>query len=110
LARTTPHSNLGAHHNAKLTALEDAAIRDAIRLQEESGLASITDGEFRRRSWWTDFAVGLDGIDQSGRDSRIKFRDAKGRSHRPCIRASSSRSMRRLLPSPTSMCSLLVTR
>ncbi|MGH7088419.1 MAG: hypothetical protein ACREFQ_05920, partial [Stellaceae bacterium] len=85
LGAHTPHANLGAHGNAELEALEDAAIRDAIRLQEECGLRGITDGEFRRRSWWTDFVLGFDGLVTSARESPVKFRDAEGR-----VRANSS--------------------
>jgi 5-methyltetrahydropteroyltriglutamate--homocysteine methyltransferase len=35
----------------QLQALEDDAIRDAVRMQESVGLRSATDGEFRRTSW-----------------------------------------------------------
>ena len=39
---------------AALAAAEDEAIREAVRLQEATGLLGITDGEMRRRSWqWT---------------------------------------------------------
>jgi 5-methyltetrahydropteroyltriglutamate--homocysteine methyltransferase len=40
---------------AQLTAVEDEAIREVIKLQEELGLQSITDGEFRRTFWHLDF-------------------------------------------------------
>jgi 5-methyltetrahydropteroyltriglutamate--homocysteine methyltransferase len=53
--------NLGAHDNAELRVIEDQHIQDAVRLQEECGLHLITDGDFRRRSWWTDFFMSLDG-------------------------------------------------
>ena len=45
----------------QLTAAEDEAIRDLIRKQEEVGLKSITDGEFRRENWSLDFFAGLEG-------------------------------------------------
>jgi 5-methyltetrahydropteroyltriglutamate--homocysteine methyltransferase len=35
----------------ELAAIEDAAIADAVRLQEAAGLAVVTDGEFRRASY-----------------------------------------------------------
>lgn len=54
--------NLGPHHNAELTAIEDRCIRDAVKLQEDCGLAVVTDGDFRRRSWWTDFLLGFSGL------------------------------------------------
>jgi 5-methyltetrahydropteroyltriglutamate--homocysteine methyltransferase len=46
---------------AELQGIEDEAIRDAVKLQEEAGLQSITDGEFRRRSWYQDFVLALGG-------------------------------------------------
>jgi len=60
-----PHDavrNLGAHDNEELKRLEDRYIRDVVGLQETIGLQSITDGEFRRRTWWTDFVLNLEGI------------------------------------------------
>jgi 5-methyltetrahydropteroyltriglutamate--homocysteine methyltransferase len=54
--------NLGAHDSAELRAIEDQHIRDAVSLQEDCGLQLITDGDFRRRSWWTDFFMSLDGL------------------------------------------------
>ncbi len=46
----------------ELTAAEDAAIRDAVRMQEDIGLASATDGEFRREQWHSDFLYSIPGI------------------------------------------------
>src|SRR3954465_15369796 len=46
----------------KLRAIEDASIARAVRKQEEIGLRSITDGEFRRDFWHLDFLKQLDGI------------------------------------------------
>jgi 5-methyltetrahydropteroyltriglutamate--homocysteine methyltransferase len=45
-----------------LAAVEDAAIRDAVRLQEDAGLQSATDGEFRREQWHSDFLYAIPGI------------------------------------------------
>jgi 5-methyltetrahydropteroyltriglutamate--homocysteine methyltransferase len=78
LGAHTPNANLGRHQNQELKALEDEAIVEAIKLQENCGLLSVTDGEFRRRSWWTDFMLGFDGIEQSQKKSRLEFRDAQG--------------------------------
>ncbi|HEY2336711.1 MAG TPA: 5-methyltetrahydropteroyltriglutamate--homocysteine S-methyltransferase [Burkholderiales bacterium] len=41
---------------------EDRLIRDAVKLQEDLGLPSITDGEFRRDWWHIDFLAGFDGV------------------------------------------------
>jgi 5-methyltetrahydropteroyltriglutamate--homocysteine methyltransferase len=54
---------------AGLAEIEDAAIREAVRLQEDLGLSVVTDGEFRRRSWFQDFLLALSG-------TRITFVDA----------------------------------
>jgi 5-methyltetrahydropteroyltriglutamate--homocysteine methyltransferase len=54
---------------AGLSEIEDAAIREAVRLQEGVGLPVVTDGEFRRRSWFQDFLLALAG-------TRITFVDA----------------------------------
>jgi 5-methyltetrahydropteroyltriglutamate--homocysteine methyltransferase len=42
---------------------EDQHIRDVVKLQEDVGLQSITDGEFRRDWWHIDFLHGFDGVD-----------------------------------------------
>jgi 5-methyltetrahydropteroyltriglutamate--homocysteine methyltransferase len=49
----------GEIDQAALTTAEDAAIRDAIRLQEQLGFKFVTDGEFRRRSYHSFFYRGL---------------------------------------------------
>jgi 5-methyltetrahydropteroyltriglutamate--homocysteine methyltransferase len=56
----------------ELRAVEDDAIRDAVRMQADVGLRSATDGEFRRTSWHMDFIYQLGGISQS--DGRIKVK------------------------------------
>jgi 5-methyltetrahydropteroyltriglutamate--homocysteine methyltransferase len=47
---------------AALRAVEDEAIREVVRRQEEIGLEAVTDGEFRRAWWHLDFFEGLDGL------------------------------------------------
>jgi len=39
----------------ELKSIEDAAVRDIVRMQEDVGLRSVTDGEFRRLDWLMDF-------------------------------------------------------
>jgi 5-methyltetrahydropteroyltriglutamate--homocysteine methyltransferase len=46
----------------QLTQIEDEAIREAVKLQEELGLEAITDGEFRRTFWHLDFLEGFDNV------------------------------------------------
>lgn len=46
-----------------LRAVEDAAIRDVVALQEACGLKVVTDGEYRRRTYFADFYErGLGGV------------------------------------------------
>jgi 5-methyltetrahydropteroyltriglutamate--homocysteine methyltransferase len=50
----------------QLRAVEDDAIRDVVRKQEAIGLRSITDGEFRRTFFHTDFLQRLQGVAITG--------------------------------------------
>jgi 5-methyltetrahydropteroyltriglutamate--homocysteine methyltransferase len=45
-----------------LRAIEDEAIRAAVRMQEELGLQAASDGELRRASWHMDFIYQLGGV------------------------------------------------
>jgi 5-methyltetrahydropteroyltriglutamate--homocysteine methyltransferase len=65
-----------------LRATEDSAIAAVIRKQEEVGLKSATDGEFRRASWQTDFLVGLDGVEAYRGERKMLF---KGPQPRPIL-------------------------
>jgi len=58
----------------QLRAVEDACIARAIKRQEEVGLESITDGEFRRDFWHLDFLKQLDGIELKPVASAITFK------------------------------------
>ncbi|BCH35722.1 5-methyltetrahydropteroyltriglutamate--homocystei ne S-methyltransferase [Mesorhizobium sp. L-8-10] len=55
---------------AELRAAEDDAIRDVVRRQEDVGLQSITDNEFRRGSWHMDFLCTIGGIRAGGTQLR----------------------------------------
>jgi 5-methyltetrahydropteroyltriglutamate--homocysteine methyltransferase len=46
----------------ELRQVEDTAIRDIVRFQEDLGLEGITDGEFRRTYFHIDFLEQLDGV------------------------------------------------
>ncbi len=59
----------------ELAALEDDAIRAAVKMQHDVGLQSATDGEFRRASWHMDFIYQLGGIEQVAGDIKVKFRN-----------------------------------
>jgi 5-methyltetrahydropteroyltriglutamate--homocysteine methyltransferase len=57
---------------------EDAAITDAVKLQEAVGLKSVTDGEFRRTSWHMDFIYQLGGIREDDERMRVQFHNEAG--------------------------------
>ena len=63
---------------AQLRAAEDSAIRDAVALQEQAGLQSITDGEFRRGHYLVDFMSALDGIVPTHTSYALSFRGSDG--------------------------------
>ena len=68
----------GAIDADELRGIEDEAIRDVVRMQEEVGLQSATDGEFRRASWHMDFIYQLDGITKEAGHIAVQFRNAEG--------------------------------
>jgi len=68
-----------------LTAVEDAAIPDLIRMQEDAGLQAVTDGEARRSFWHYDFMGMLTGLDLVERDQGVQFAGIKLRPIFPTI-------------------------
>ena len=69
-------------HADELKAIEDREIAAVISKQEAVGLKSVTDGEFRRASWQTDFLVGLDGVESYVGERKLLF---KGPQPRPIL-------------------------
>jgi 5-methyltetrahydropteroyltriglutamate--homocysteine methyltransferase len=62
----------------ELRAIEDEAIRGIVRMQEDVGLQSATDGEFRRTSWHMDFIYQLDGIHTADDTVKVRFHNEQG--------------------------------
>src|SRR5882672_421607 len=60
----------------ELGAAQDAAIREVIRLQEDCGLQVVTDGEFRRISYWEKFVRLTAGLEV--RNAVFRFHDQEG--------------------------------
>ncbi len=58
---------------AALKSIEDREIESIIRRQEDIGLQSITDGEFRRAFWNYDFLGKLDGAETYLGERKIRF-------------------------------------
>jgi len=63
---------------ADLRAVEDEEIIKAIRMQEEVGLQSATDGEFRRATWHMDFIYALGGVSKAPGHIAVKFTNPSG--------------------------------
>jgi 5-methyltetrahydropteroyltriglutamate--homocysteine methyltransferase len=63
---------------AELRGIEDEAIADVVKMQEDVGLRSATDGEFRRASWHMDFIYQLGGIGQAHDNMKVEFRNPEG--------------------------------
>jgi 5-methyltetrahydropteroyltriglutamate--homocysteine methyltransferase len=63
---------------AQLHAIEDDAIRDAVKMQEACGMPVVTDGEFRRSTWHRDFLLKLANVVLSQGRITLSFRTATG--------------------------------
>jgi len=62
--------------DAEFAQIQDAAIRDVVALQEEVGLQVVTDGEFRRGSYWGRFVQLTEGL--TVKEALFRFRDDHG--------------------------------
>jgi len=63
---------------AALARAEDAAIRDAVKLQQDLGLKAVTDGEFRRTWWHLDFLEQFSNVTTIPPRMRAKFHTHEG--------------------------------
>jgi 5-methyltetrahydropteroyltriglutamate--homocysteine methyltransferase len=70
---------------AELKAVEDQAIIDLVKLQEDVGLPVVTDGEVRRSFWHYDFMGHLTGLDLEERSTGVKFHGTDLRPVHPTI-------------------------
>ena len=68
----------GTIDDDELRGIEDEAIREVVRMQEDVGLKSATDGEFRRASWHMDFIYQLGGVKTVEGNITVKFRNEEG--------------------------------
>jgi 5-methyltetrahydropteroyltriglutamate--homocysteine methyltransferase len=56
--------------------VQDSAIRDVVRLQEQVGLKVVNDGEYRRGSYWSRFVERTQGL--TIKDASFTFHDDEG--------------------------------
>ncbi len=62
--------------DAEFGRIQDTAIREVVKLQEDVGLQVVTDGEFRRGSYWSRFVELTEGL--TVKESLFRFRDEHG--------------------------------
>jgi 5-methyltetrahydropteroyltriglutamate--homocysteine methyltransferase len=63
---------------AALRAIEDEAVREAVRLQESAGLDVVTDGEMRRLNFQDSFGGSVEGYDASRSTVQVYERRVEG--------------------------------
>ena len=105
----------GKLDGAGLRTVQDQAIRDVLKLQEECGLGVVTDGEFRRISYWEKFVRLTRGL--ALKEAMLRFHDAHGHESAftaPFVAAKVSRSEpitldEYLFASPLTRCTQKVT-
>jgi 5-methyltetrahydropteroyltriglutamate--homocysteine methyltransferase len=62
----------------ELVGIQHEAIRDVVRMQEDLGLNSVTDGEYNRGTWQTDFLVRFANVGQAASRFTTTFHNEKG--------------------------------
>ncbi|RCW44520.1 5-methyltetrahydropteroyltriglutamate--homocysteine methyltransferase [Halopolyspora algeriensis] len=62
----------------ELKQVEDKAITEVVAMQEEVGLSTATDGEFRRTSWHMDFIYQLGGVTKVDSNLTVEFHNDSG--------------------------------
>lgn len=70
----------------QLRAAEDAAIAEAVAMQESTGLKAVTDGEMRRSFWHYDFMGALTGFELEERQTGVQFHGVRLRPVFPTIK------------------------
>src|SRR5215468_8350409 len=62
----------------QLRAVEDEAIAGVVAMQQNAGLQSATDGEFRRASWHMDFIYQIGGVSKAPGNLAVRFHNPSG--------------------------------
>src|SRR5690606_29543539 len=75
---------LSPEAKAELAAIQQAAIREVVAMQEGVGLKVVTDGEYNRTSWQRDFLLKIENVVDAPSKVPIRFHSATGvREHAP---------------------------
>jgi 5-methyltetrahydropteroyltriglutamate--homocysteine methyltransferase len=67
----------GRMSNDELRLIEDRAVREAVLLQERTGMPVVTDGEYRRLNFEESFGASVSGFDRGPADTRFYQQRAK---------------------------------
>jgi 5-methyltetrahydropteroyltriglutamate--homocysteine methyltransferase len=74
----------GALSAAELSTLQQAAIRTIVAAQEKLGLKAVTDGEYNRTSWQSDFLTRIANVERVPSKLKVRFHSQAGtRDHHP---------------------------
>lgn len=83
-ARTAAKDNATPQAKAELARIQETAIREVVKLQEDAGLKVVTDGEYNRTSWQRDFLLKIENVADTPSKVPVKFHSAAGvREHAP---------------------------
>ncbi len=78
LLKAREEASSGAISADELRSIEDDAIREVVKLQQDVGLHSITDGELRRGSWHMDFIYEIAGVEKVEQHLKSVFHNEEG--------------------------------
>ena len=74
----------GQISDAELRPIQQTAIREVVRMQEDLGLRVVTDGEFNRHSWHRDFMLRFANVQMAPSKLSARFHSESGeRLHSP---------------------------
>jgi 5-methyltetrahydropteroyltriglutamate--homocysteine methyltransferase len=84
LIKAREQAEKGEISAAQLKTIQQAAIRDVVRMQEDLGLKLVTDGEYNRHSWHRDFMLKFQNVSMIPSKLTVRFHSAEGeRLHSP---------------------------
>ena len=63
---------------ADLDRVEEEAVREVVKLQEDVGLKLVTDGEYRRKEWHMDFLMQFSNVKRVASQIKVQFHTHEG--------------------------------
>ena len=78
LIKARDAANADALSEPERKRIQEAAIRDVVRLQEDLGFRIVTDGEYNRNRWQADFLLKFDNVALIPSKVAVKFHSAQG--------------------------------